>query len=34
VVGRMGDALPWRVRLGDTVTDLSADEDSCTLTPG
>ncbi|SDT44271.1 alpha-xylosidase [Actinoplanes derwentensis] len=33
-VGRMGDALPWRVRLGDTITELAADEDSCTLTLG
>ena len=31
-IGRMGDALPWHVRLGDTVTDLSADQDSCILT--
>ena len=32
VVGRMGDALPWQVQVGDQVTSLSADEDSCTLT--
>jgi alpha-D-xyloside xylohydrolase len=34
VIGRMGDALPWSVRLGDAVTEMSADEDSCTLTLG
>ncbi|HWS39109.1 MAG TPA: alpha-xylosidase [Actinoplanes sp.] len=34
VIGRMGDSLPWRVRLGDTVTDVPADQDSCTLTLG
>ncbi|MEU8660784.1 alpha-xylosidase [Actinoplanes philippinensis] len=34
VVGRMGDALPWRVRIGSDVTELAADQDSCTLTLG
>ncbi|MBW6434583.1 alpha-xylosidase [Actinoplanes hulinensis] len=34
VVGRMGDALPWQVQIGDQVTSLAADEDSCTLTLG
>ncbi|WP_433795358.1 alpha-xylosidase [Actinoplanes sp. CA-252034] len=34
VVGRMGDALPWQVQVGDQVTSLPADEDSCTLTLG
>ncbi|MEU4159190.1 alpha-xylosidase [Actinoplanes sp. NPDC026670] len=34
VVGRIGDALPWRVQIGSTVTELAADEDSCTLTLG
>lgn len=34
VIGRMGDALPWRVQLGDTVTEIPADQDSCTLTLG
>jgi alpha-D-xyloside xylohydrolase len=30
-VGRSGEALPWRVRIGDDVTELGADQDSCTL---
>jgi alpha-D-xyloside xylohydrolase len=34
VVGRMGDALPWQVQVGDRVTALTADDDSCTLTLG
>jgi alpha-D-xyloside xylohydrolase len=34
VVGRMGDPLPWHVRIGTSVTDLAADEDSCTITLG
>ncbi|WIM98817.1 alpha-xylosidase [Actinoplanes oblitus] len=33
-VGRSGEALPWRVRLGDEVTELAADQDGCTLTLG
>ncbi|MEV6305927.1 alpha-xylosidase [Actinoplanes sp. NPDC051861] len=33
-VGRAGDPLPWRVRVGDEVTELTADQDSCTLTAG
>jgi alpha-D-xyloside xylohydrolase len=30
-IGRAGDALPWRVQFGDDVTDMAADQDSCTL---
>ncbi|GAA4601957.1 alpha-D-xyloside xylohydrolase [Actinoplanes octamycinicus] len=33
-VGRSGEALPWRVQLGTAITDLAADQDSCTLTLG
>ena len=33
-IGRSGDPLPWHVRSGDEVTDLGADQDSCTLTLG
>ncbi|MEV6349339.1 alpha-xylosidase [Actinoplanes sp. NPDC051851] len=33
-IGRSGEALPWRVQLGDEVVSLDADQDSCTLTLG
>ncbi|MBB2948687.1 alpha-D-xyloside xylohydrolase [Actinoplanes lutulentus] len=31
-VERSGAELPWKVQLGDAVTEVPADEDSCTLT--
>ncbi|AEV83328.1 alpha-glucosidase [Actinoplanes sp. SE50] len=33
-IGRSGDALPWRVQLGSGITELRADQDSCTLALG
>jgi alpha-D-xyloside xylohydrolase len=33
-VGRAGESLPWAVQLGDAVTEVPADQDSCTLTLG
>ncbi|GIF05686.1 alpha-xylosidase [Actinoplanes siamensis] len=31
-VGRSGEPLPWRVQLGGDITELAAEQDSCTLT--
>ncbi|KUL33377.1 alpha-xylosidase [Actinoplanes awajinensis] len=33
-IGRSGEALRWSVQLGDAVTEVAADQDSCTLTLG